>query len=269
MNTIYLAKYGKPHPADDQVRFFLTLEEGKQTAIDCGLKDAVLAGPVDLRIPDTRETGMWTSRTRDNVRECWVKGFVGPVAREVGIDLFLKNVSFNGDPLSKNAYRTGVYRVVLNYLLDEKKRLEKKAEVDARKNGTTTWSAPGQLMVPDIGTVVTLTEDWTFRLFEESRNGKFLRKLGVSGIDCWRHYRGNGKMREFNVTVLAGSSLGVDRIYIRRGADFYSSITFNLHKGGQVIIDGKTIKAFGRFWAKLSDVNKLKVRIDMNTMAEN
>lgn len=67
----------------------------------------------------------------------------------------------------------------------------------------------------------------------------------------------------------AGSNLGVDRIYIRKGGEDYSSITFNLHKGGVIVVKGNEVKAQGRFWAKLGDVNKMKVRIDTQTLSEN
>jgi hypothetical protein len=233
------------------------------------LKAAVLAGHVNVVIPEYNERGYWTGGTRDSVREEWVKGFVGPVAREVGIDLFLKNVTINGEKLDNRWYRK-VSGFAAKYLASEAKRLEKAAEEKARKTGQTTWSEPGQFLIPDIGTVVKLTEDWTFDLYEESRNEAFLKRMGINNVDVWRHYQGQGrKMRRFAVTIGAGAELAVDRVYIRKGADEYSSITFNLHKGSTVNLLGKTLNGFGRFWAKLSAVNQMKVQIDMGTMAEN
>ena len=91
------------------------------------------------------------------------------------------------------------------------------------------------------------------------------KKIGKAVTPSW----GDASMKEYEVTIPVCSQLGVDRVYIRKGVGDYSSITFNLHKGGEIVFNGKAIKAFGRFWAKLSDVNKMKVRIDTATLAGN
>ena len=262
--TINMTRLGKPHPADPEIRYYLTLEEGKQAAIDVGLKEAVLKGPVDIRIPEER--GAWQNH-RETIKEAWVKGFVGPVAREVGIDLFMKMVTFNGGKIERNSWcGSGVLTKTRIYLLSEEKRLERDGEAKARKTGQTTWTDPGQFMIPDIGTVVRLTEDWTFRLIKEHRNDALTKQIGKGEFD-WHTYGAN--QPKFLVTIKAGSELAVDRIYIRKGAESFSSITFHLHKGGELSFNGRDIKAKGRFWAKLSDVNKMKVQVDTITLAEN
>lgn len=54
------------------------------------------------------------------------------------------------------------------------------------------------------------------------------------------------------------TQLKVDRIYIRKGASDYSSITFYIMKSP--LFEKKTkSKSKGRFWAKLDDVNKMYI----------
>lgn len=50
----------------------------------------------------------------------------------------------------------------------------------------------------------------------------------------------------FGAFFVAGTILEVDRIYIRKGAADFSSVTFKI-RGDKVV----------RFWAKLNDVNKI------------
>lgn len=264
MTMFNMDRYGKPHPADSSIRFYLTVEEGRKTAEDCGLKKAVMtAPPVDIVIRDSDDRGYHTSSTRNTVNEAWLKGFFGPTAREVGIPLFMSRVTINGTKLDGTHGGRVVY-LVRSYLEAEIKRLEKAAEEADRKAGKTVWTEPGQFLIPDIGTIIQLTEDWTFRLFSEDRNGALLKKIGKPTT-----YRWDDQMKDYEVTIPVCSQLGVDRVYIRKGAGDFSSITFNLHKGSEIIFNGKALKAFGRFWAKLSDVNRMKVRIDTATLAGN
>jgi len=261
MTMLNMDRYGKPHPADSSIRFYLTVEEGRQAAKDCDLKKVVMtAPPVDIVIRDSDNRG-YPHLTRTT----WLKGFFGPTAREVGIPLFMSRVTINGTKLDGPGYIGRVVYLVRSYLESEIKRLEKKSKEADRKAGRTLWIGPRSLLIPDIGTILQLTEDWTFRLFSESRNCAILKKIGKAVTPSW----GDDQMKEYEVTIPAGSQLGVDRVYIRKGAGEYSSITFNLHKGSEIVFNGKAIKAFGRFWAKLSDVNQMKVLIDSSTMSEN
>lgn len=149
-----------------------------------------------------------------------------------------------------------------------------------------------KMYIPEIGDKIRLTEDWSFRLFSESRNdalfkllnikerGPFIafkgknfyfqcRKLEGLGTRCeW--FASDGDMLASYpaakqavlhkqhkqedpgtlVTLKVGQVLGIDRIYIRKGAKDYSSVTFNYigaPKGSGRI----------RFWAKLDDVNNI------------
>lgn len=83
--------------------------------------------------------------------------------------------------------------------------------------------------------------------------------------------RANEIMKEkLTVTIPAGTTLAVDRIYIRKGASDYSSITFYAKQLGEVTIPGsrwswgnpkaKKVKA-QRFWAKLTDCNTIEFKL--------
>jgi hypothetical protein len=264
MTTINLNKYGKPHPVENYA-YFVTVEDGRAAALDCKFTEAVKAGKVDITINEWRRLGMYN---RDvNIYEGWVKGFFGPTIRSLGAEMVAERVTLNGAKVHLDSWtgsRDCMYEFLKSYLKSERSRMEKKAKEDARKEGKTTWSEPGQLMIPDIGTVLQLSEDWTFRLYREKRNNSLIGLCG-KGEAGW----GDTATLSHEVTMKAGSELAVDRVYIRQGAGEYSSLSFHLHKGGVLEYAGKTIKAKGRFWAKLSDVNEMKVRIDMGTLAEN
>jgi len=265
MKTINMFKYGKPHPADKNVVFYLTAAEGKQAAQDCRLKDAVLAGTVNIDICDR---GQIILRDHQQVKPEWVSGFFGGVAREVGIELFMERVSINDNSLSENMYSCGtsVYTMARKYLLAAMNRMYKSKKEKARQTGQTQWTEINQIFIPDIGTVIQLATDWTFRLYYENRNFKFLESLGKKFSRYWRD---QDETKYVEVMIKERSELTVDRIYIRKGSGEFSSITFYLKKGSDVVVDGKTIKTQGRFWAKLSDVNKMMSKMDMSTLSQN
>lgn len=119
-----------------------------------------------------------------------------------------------------------------------------------------------QLFIPEIGTELTLAEDWTFCLYAERRNLqlgiklKYALKENNSYFGTWydvntNQFSINGYNNDninYLVTLSAGTILKVDRIYIRKGNKEYSSITFYGTFGKNKL----------RFWAKLEDVNKIK-----------
>lgn len=103
--------------------------------------------------------------------------------------------------------------------------------------------------IPEIGDSIKLTNDWTFYLLNESRN-----HLDLSMFGTGKSFKdGEKKFDNVNneVIIPAGSILKIDRIYIRKGMDEYSSITFYLTD-----VPGEKIKK-QRFWAKLKDVNNI------------
>jgi len=130
------------------------------------------------------------------------------------------------------------------------------------------------LFIPDIGTQLRLTSDWTFHLCFERRNQRFGEKFGVQPPPPENHRGGWGRgagwwqpERAVLHTLPAGTILKVDRIYIRKGAAHYgggslskfSSLTFyaTLPPTGK----SKKGKGVGRFWAKLADVNTIECEI--------
>lgn len=99
-----------------------------------------------------------------------------------------------------------------------------------------------------IDDIVTLTEDWTFILFRESRNGKFWDAQAYGHLSAY-----GGSM---HIVLPAGTRLVISRIYIRRGKKDFDSITFR--------IIGHTNKKLIKksFWAKLCDVRKMKATLE-------
>ncbi|MDB4278274.1 hypothetical protein N9917_01590 [Deltaproteobacteria bacterium] len=135
-----------------------------------------------------------------------------------------------------------------------------------------------RLLIPSIGTVLMLTEDWTFDLYAESRNQKFanqpLLDLGFTSYSPWEWKRDatTGQQERVPippvpVTLPKGTQLKVSRIYIRNGGKdmkSFDSVTFYCNSN----IKGKKGKTVikGRFWAKLLDVNSMDVAFDAQTM---
>lgn len=105
-----------------------------------------------------------------------------------------------------------------------------------------------KLFIPELGTNLLLTEDWTVTIHPERRNEGFYKftKRPCEGYFC--------KGAEvFTYTIPKGSVLSVERIYIRAGAKDFSSITFRY-----IPIKGK---AGIRFWAKLEEVNNIEFEL--------
>ena len=85
-----------------------------------------------------------------------------------------------------------------------------------------------KLFIPEIGTVFTLAEDWTFKVINESRNKGLAKLMGVAGDDHYfpfgtkendewggsRYYGRRIPKDPGTYTFSAGTSLEVDRIYI-------------------------------------------------------
>lgn len=121
-----------------------------------------------------------------------------------------------------------------------------------------------QLRIPALGEIVTLAEDWTFRLFFEGRNEKLIELLGRShcppnvlfyaeeGESWWNqpvalrselwakspwlnsetglapngHVRPHGGGVYTPITFRDGTKLKFDRYYIRQGGKAFDSVTF-------------------------------------------
>lgn len=145
-----------------------------------------------------------------------------------------------------------------------------------------------KLFIPNLGTLLILAEDWTFKLYFEDRNKSMIEAFGgKKGVwwgfrslhaenfvdeeipacveyekamtaqqlsDAYKSYKAtNSEENPFiKVTLPQGTQLKLDRIYIRQGAESFSSVTFRTTK---ISPDKKF--ASKRFWVKLSDANKI------------
>lgn len=108
-----------------------------------------------------------------------------------------------------------------------------------------------QLFIPELGTCLKLTADWTFKLHYEHRNSALLNLIKQP----IKYTYMTGVPGPWDYTIPAGTVLRVSRIYIRKGLSDFSSLTFSV-----VLPNGKKKKGqlSGRFFAKLSDVNNIQ-----------
>lgn len=135
-----------------------------------------------------------------------------------------------------------------------------------------------KLYIPELGDDLRLLADWTFGLYNEDRNTTLMEIVNDTREISYP-FQGNKKYFDIPCTIPAGEILKVDRIYIRKGLDEYSSLTF-FWKGKRtnpsvVTRTATAYPAFGlpsysstyqqkkprrpvRFWAKLSDVNNIE-----------
>ena len=105
-----------------------------------------------------------------------------------------------------------------------------------------------KLFVPDIGTLITLEQDWQITLYAEYRNQTLFKALGLP----------------YKTTVVElpkGLVIKVDRIYVRKGLSQYSSLTFTCAKPKTKAEKEKkphNIPLGGtKFWVKLHECNGL------------
>lgn len=107
-----------------------------------------------------------------------------------------------------------------------------------------------RLFVPELGTILSLSKDWNFKLYNEYRNAKFGLKydptLDKKKFNGWYF---DEQLKSMDVVLVAGTQIKLDRIYVRKGQKDYSSLSFH-------IVSGKFKSS--RFWAKLSDCNEVE-----------
>lgn len=132
-----------------------------------------------------------------------------------------------------------------------------------------------KLYIPEIGDEIVLEQPWSFTLYNpqyESRNNDLLEALCEKTAEL-KHYSGASfdpirytYPEENTVTLPEGTKLKVDRIYIRKGASDYSSLSFFVTDTSHPKLQpSKTVgrgfkKGRKRFWAKLSDVNEIEMQ---------
>lgn len=156
-----------------------------------------------------------------------------------------------------------------------------------------------KLWIPELKQQIRLIEDWNFDLFWETRNQDLIDAFGFGINDMIEHpefkenrflgyvlpewkegdaftsyedikvhpryrdfraYYGKAGVPYRSVTISSGSVLSFDRIYIRKGNEDYSSVTFFIKSSDTPGLDWKKYSK-KRFWAKLKDVNKIEMEI--------
>jgi len=239
--------------------------------VDEGVVDALRTGEVDV-VGYVYEP----CRFGDRMYVCkeFFEMLVKHLLREFDVDVVRQKVFAYGVRLADEKARHGaiwhgLYSAIEKHLAKQARAAKRRVKEAA----TPTWGANQTVLIPDIGTVMELREDWQFRLYNERRNHDLYEPLGMKNYD----YRGSMDVME--VVVEAGAVLVVDRIYIRKGEGMenFSSVSFWMRAGAKVAAAGKSVAPQGRsgfdahgrcrFWAKLSDVNRMRVRVDMNTLA--
>ncbi len=137
--------------------------------------------------------------------------------------------------------------------------MSKRKKADAAP--TNFSSTPVKVCIPTIGTKLRLTKNWTFVLYAEGRNWDFGARVGARDEDVTSRWKGGWKGEQNQITLPKGTILTVDRIYIRHGARDFDSITLRIVKG-----DCPTKTIWGRFWAKLGDMNRVVCEWDQETV---
>ncbi len=107
------------------------------------------------------------------------------------------------------------------------------------------------LYIPEIGDLILLTEDWFFKLHYEHRNDGLIAASKLGDLSYHSSWRATPQ-KPIEMDLPKGTVLAIDRIYIRKGASDYSSITFRIKKCIISDFEGK------RFWAKLKDCNTIE-----------
>lgn len=190
-------------------------------------------------------------------------------------ELFLKEVGFIVNDQSL-PFHNSFWGPELKDWEEKKAHRRARASIEKKvKNNTANWTQPARLLIPEIGTILRLENDWTFDLHSERRNTGLINLIGETFKSDWDWEQMGKKVPgPWKVTIRKGSLLTMDRLYVRKGAEKFSSLSFILRADGEPTIsfDGKDFSCKGkknfqhfgitgvlRFWAKLADVNTLIV----------
>ena len=137
-----------------------------------------------------------------------------------------------------------------------------------------------RLFIPDIGEELKLAENWQFQTICESRNESLFVAFDIPPEDRWEkinpahgywradyykdgldHYRPKEPGVKFEIPF--GTVLKVDRVYIRKGMEDYSSITFVVVSSDDKRLVGKKQGGIApkavRFWVKLQETRNIEI----------
>lgn len=127
-----------------------------------------------------------------------------------------------------------------------------------------------KLFIPELGSKLTLIQDWKCPIEWENRNLTLIKFFNselsnayktyeqewyqtlcsnTQRTKTWKAWQDFINANPLVYTFPKGTVLEVDRIYIRKGAEDFSSLTFKWRTPKMV-----------RFWAKLEDVNRIEFK---------
>ena len=151
-----------------------------------------------------------------------------------------------------------------------------------------------KLIIPRVGDQLQLLDDWTFFLYDERRNSRIVHSTGLRHTPAYEsafetyikdlnksrgrykysdsdieRMRRDSKVTDYPiflyrapVTMPVNSILRIDRLYLRRPASRFDSVSFIVVDSSDPRFVGKSkgglVQGTPRFWAKLADVNNIE-----------
>jgi hypothetical protein len=125
-----------------------------------------------------------------------------------------------------------------------------------------------KLFVPSINSKIALTEAWRFLVQAEHRNTAFLEAMGTPQETLYHYFHkdmevgvGYPDEKVYEHELPSGTVLAFERIYIRKGAKDFDSITFGIVDCPNKRLAPKKAQGFmngrARFWVSRRDANQI------------
>ena len=111
-----------------------------------------------------------------------------------------------------------------------------------------------QMYIPPLKSQITLAQDWSFTVYPEERNKSLYAAYNKKLEPVIGSYPIRYNIPSFIATLPADTVLTIDRIFIRKGAEDFDSITFIIESSPNP--DFRPKKKV-RFWVKLDDANNI------------
>jgi hypothetical protein len=126
-----------------------------------------------------------------------------------------------------------------------------------------------RLFIPPLGTRIRLIEDWSFEV--NSATDYDFRRWAAGIYDEPYQYTDYGmewRNRIVTATLVAGTVLGLERIYIRKTKGDYDSLTFRIYQSPDRTLATKKMGGDRkgnnfRFFASLEDCNRIDFDLDV------